>query len=64
MNHCQPAKCPNSCVLPQHRGAIDQVIGDARQLLTIQRLSTPQKIALQQEIGNLQRMRDQSQDTV
>ena len=28
MNHCQPAKCPNSCVLPQHRPAIEAIGGE------------------------------------
>ncbi|MDQ0936034.1 hypothetical protein QFZ49_006006 [Streptomyces turgidiscabies] len=62
MNHCQPAKCPNSCVLPQHRPAIDKVIEDARQLLTIRRLTSLQKTALHQQIEQMRRMRDQTEE--
>ncbi|MCX5344988.1 hypothetical protein [Streptomyces atratus] len=51
MNHCQPAKCPNSCALPRHRPAIDNVIGDARQLLTIHPLTSLRKTALHQADG-------------
>ncbi|MGW9642433.1 hypothetical protein ACWHAU_25320 [Streptomyces albidoflavus] len=64
MNHCQPAKCPNSCVLPQHRPAIDKVIDDARQLLTIRRLTEPQKTALHQQIEHMRRMREQTEEPV
>ncbi|MFB0627599.1 hypothetical protein [Streptomyces sp. AB3(2024)] len=63
MNHCQPAKCPNSCVLPQHRPAIDNVIGDARQLLTIRPLTILQKTALHQQIEQMRRMRDQAEES-
>ncbi|WP_371095155.1 hypothetical protein [Streptomyces sanglieri] len=62
MNHCQPAKCPNSCVLPQHRPAIDKVIDDARQLLTIRRPTGLQKTALHQQIDQMRRMRDQNEE--
>ncbi|MFE7652506.1 hypothetical protein ACFU6M_06205 [Streptomyces bottropensis] len=62
MNHCQPAKCPNSCVLPQHRPAIDKVIEDARQLLTIRRLTSLQKTALHQQIEQMRRMREQTEE--
>ncbi|MEU5646616.1 hypothetical protein [Streptomyces milbemycinicus] len=62
MNHCQPAKRPNSCVLPQHRPAIDKVIDDARQMLTNRRLTEPQKTALHQQIERMQRMREQSEE--
>ena len=62
MNHCQPAKCPNSCVLPQHRPTIDNVIGNARQLLTIRPLNSLQKTALHQQIEQMRRMRDQAEE--
>ena len=62
MNHCQPAKCPNSCVLPQHRPAIDNVIGDTRKLLAIRPLTSLQKAAVHQQIEQLQHMRDQSEE--
>ncbi|MFE7531452.1 hypothetical protein ACFU7Y_37960 [Kitasatospora sp. NPDC057542] len=60
MNHCQPAKCPNSCVLPRHRGAIGSVIADARQLLAIRPITAPQRIALQQQIDQMRRMHEQA----
>lgn len=55
-------KCPNSCVLPQHRPAIDKVIDDARQLLTIRRPTGLQKTALHQQIDQMRRMRDQNEE--
>lgn len=61
MNHCQPAKCPNSCVLPQHRPAIDNVIGDAKQLLAIRPISALQRAALQEQIERMRRMRAQAE---
>ncbi|MGV9758339.1 hypothetical protein ACWDUC_21255 [Streptomyces tricolor] len=63
MNHCQPAKCPNSCVLPQHRPAIDNVIGDTRKLLSIRSLTSLQKAAVHQQIDQLKHMRDQTEET-
>ncbi|MGV2921400.1 hypothetical protein [Streptomyces alfalfae] len=63
MNHCQPAKCPNSCVLPQHRPAIDNVISDTRKLLAIRPLTSFQKAAVHQQIEQLQHMRDQTEKT-
>ncbi|MFF2861456.1 hypothetical protein ACFVSX_16350 [Streptomyces rubiginosohelvolus] len=63
MNHCQPAKCPNSCVLPQHRPAIDSVIDDTRKLLTIRPMTSLQKAAVHQQIEQLKHMRDQTEET-
>ncbi|MEV6867615.1 hypothetical protein AB0M44_42330 [Streptosporangium subroseum] len=60
MNHCQPAKCPNSCVLPRHQGAIESVLADARQLLTIRPITALQKAALQQQIDQMRRMHKQA----
>ncbi|WP_307629459.1 hypothetical protein [Streptomyces turgidiscabies] len=49
-------------MLPQHRPAIDKVIEDARQLLTIRRLTSLQKTALHQQIEQMRRMRDQTEE--
>ncbi|MFC9948955.1 hypothetical protein [Streptomyces pratensis] len=48
---------PISCVLPQRCPAIDKVIDDTRQLLSIRRLSKPQKTAVHQQIEHMRRMR-------
>ncbi|MEV7122147.1 hypothetical protein [Kitasatospora griseola] len=60
MNHCQPAKCSNSGVLARHRGAIESVVADARQLLTIRPITALQKTALQQQIDQMRRMHEQA----
>jgi hypothetical protein len=49
-------------VLPQHRPTIDNVIGNARQLLTIRPLNSLQKTALHQQIEQMRRMRDQAEE--
>ncbi|MGH3225727.1 MAG: hypothetical protein ACRDPY_44785 [Streptosporangiaceae bacterium] len=51
MNHYQPALCRNSCVTGKHVPAIKSVISGSRELLSIQKLSGPQRTALQQHIG-------------
>jgi hypothetical protein len=56
MNHCQPALCRNSCVTGKHVPAIKSVISGSRELLTIQKLSAPQRTALQQHIGVMESM--------
>ncbi|AQA25098.1 hypothetical protein BTZ20_0319 [Rhodococcus sp. MTM3W5.2] len=52
-NHCQPGVCRNSCVTDRHAPAIRTVVDNARDLLTIQRLSSPQRAALHQEIATM-----------
>lgn len=56
MNHCQPALCRNSCVTARHAPAIKTVISGSRELLSIQKLSAPQRTALQQHIGVMESM--------
>uniref|UniRef100_UPI0021C19F5B hypothetical protein n=1 Tax=Frankia tisae TaxID=2950104 RepID=UPI0021C19F5B len=56
LNHCQPALCPNSCVTAKHAPAINRVIADARELLSIQRLSPHQRAALREQITTAQGM--------
>jgi hypothetical protein len=56
MNHCQPALCPNSCVTARHIPAIKNVISGNRELLSIQKLSPPQRTALQQHISAMESM--------
>jgi integrase len=56
MNHCQPALCRNSCVTGKHAPAIKSVISGSRELLSIQKLSAPQRTALQQHIGIMESM--------
>lgn len=56
MNHCQPALCRNSCVTGKHVPAIKSVISGSRELLSIQKLSGPQRTALQQHIGVMESM--------
>lgn len=56
MNHCQPALCRNSCVTGKHVPAIKSVISGSRELLSVQKLSAPQRTALQQHIGVMESM--------
>ena len=56
LNHCQPALCRNSCVTAEHAPAIRTVISGNRELLSIQKLSAPQRTALQQHIGAMESM--------
>lgn len=56
LNHCQPALCRNSCVTAKHAPAIRTVISGNRELLSIQKLSAPQRTALQQHIGVMESM--------
>lgn len=56
MNHCQPALCRNSCVTEKHVPAITSVIRGNRELLTVQKLSPPQRTALQQNISDMESM--------
>jgi hypothetical protein len=56
INHCQPALCRNSCVTDKHAPAIRSVISGSRELLSIQKLSAPQRTALQQHIGAMESM--------
>ena len=56
VNHCQPALCRNSCVTEKHIPAIRSVISGSRELLSIQKLSAPQRTALQQHIGVMESM--------
>ena len=56
MNHCQPALCRNSCVTEKHAPAIRSVISGSRELLSIRKLSAPQRTALQQHIGVMESM--------
>ncbi len=53
-NHCQPALCRNSCVTGKHVPAIRSVISGSRELLSVQKLSQPQRTALQQHISAME----------
>ena len=56
MNRCQPALCRNSCVTERHVPAIMTVIRGNRELLSVQKLSRPQRTALQENISAMEAM--------
>jgi integrase len=56
VNRCQPALCRNSCVTEKHVPAIMTIIRGNRELLSVQKLSRPQRTALQENINAMEAM--------
>lgn len=55
-SHCQPDRCPNSCITKQHLGIYQIQLDESKRLLKTPKLPIPQRIALEQESERIERL--------
>jgi hypothetical protein len=56
ISHCQPDRCSNSCITKRHLSAYQSQLDESKRLLKTPKLSTPQRIALEQEKERMERI--------